>query len=57
MPAEEGIGLENEQGLLPVLAATSEEDKPETLGLRKGGLFDLAVKDAELLAEKSVLGN
>ncbi|CAG0947293.1 hypothetical protein ANRL1_03920 [Anaerolineae bacterium] len=59
MPAEEGIGLEDEQGLLPVLAATSEEDKPEPIGLRKDGLGDLAMnaKRNALLTAKSILGD
>jgi hypothetical protein len=45
MPAKKGGGFENEQGFLPVLDATGEEDEPETIGLRKGGLFDSAVKN------------
>ena len=57
MPTEEGVGFEDEQGFLPILDATGEEDEPEAIRLRKGRLFDLAIKDNELLAEKSILGD
>lgn len=35
MLAEEGVGLEDEQRIFPVLHATGEEDEPEGVGLRK----------------------
>ena len=57
MPTEKGGGLEDKQGFLPVFDATGEEDKPEAIRLLKGGLFDLAVKDNDLLAERRVLGD
>jgi hypothetical protein len=37
--------------MLPVLDVTGKEDKPEAIGLRKGGLSYLALKNDELLAE------
>jgi hypothetical protein len=43
MPAKEGVGLEDEQGWTPVFNATGEEDEAKAIGLRKGGLFYLAV--------------
>ena len=57
MPAEESVGFEDEQGILPVLDATREEDEPEAIGLRKGRLFYLAVQDDELLAEQRIFGD
>ena len=36
---------------------TGKKDKPEAVGLRNGGLFDLAVQDDQLLAEESIIGN
>ena len=55
--AEEGVGLKDERRLLPVLDATGEEDKPEAIGLRKGGLFDLTVKNDQLLPKQRILGD
>ena len=42
-----------------MLDATGEEDEPEAIGLRKRGLFDLAVdaKRDELLTEQSIFGD
>jgi hypothetical protein len=57
MPTEKGIRFEYEQGILPILDATGEEDEPEAIRLRTGGLFDLAIKNYELLTEKSILGD
>ncbi len=57
VPTEQGVGFEDERGFLPVFDAAGEEDKPEAIGLRKGGFFDLAVKDDELLAEQCILGD
>ena len=56
-PTKESVGFEDEQGFLPVLDMTGKKDEPEAIGLRKGGLFDLAVQDDQLLAEESILGN
>jgi hypothetical protein len=57
MATEKGIGFENEQGFLPILDATGEEDEPEAIRLRTGRLFDLAIKGNKLLVEKSILGD
>ncbi len=59
MPTEKGVGLEDKQSFLPILDATGEENKPKTIRLRKGGLFDLAMnaKRNKLLAKKSILGD
>jgi hypothetical protein len=58
MPAQERIGLEDEEGFLPSLdPAGEEEDKPEAIGWCEAWLVNLAVEDDELLAEEGVLGN
>lgn len=57
MPTEEGVGLEDEESLFPVLDVAGEEDEPEAIGLRNGGLFDLAVEDDKLLTEQRILGD
>ena len=56
-PAEESVGLENQKRFFPVFHAGSEEDEPETIRLRKGGLVDLAVEDDQLLPEQGILSD
>jgi hypothetical protein len=57
MPAQERIGLEDEDGFLPTLDPTGEEDEPEAIGWGESWLANLAVEDDELLAEEGVLRN
>ena len=57
MPAQERIGLEDEDGFLPTLDPTGEEDEPEAIGWGEAWPLNLAMKDNELHAEESVLGN
>ena len=59
MPTEEGVGLDakREQGCLPMRDMAREEKEPEANQLRTSRLFDLALKDEELVAEECILGN
>ncbi len=57
MPTEAGVGLENQARIFPVFRAGSEEDEPETIQLRKGGLVDLALEDDRLLPKQGILGD
>lgn len=57
MPTEERVGFEDEEGILPVLHVTGQEDKPEVVGLSKGWLFDLAMQDDQSLREQRILVN
>lgn len=57
MPTEEGVGLEDEKGRLPILDATWGENNPEAIGLREARVFDLAINDNEVLREQSLLGD
>ena len=57
MPAEERLGFEDEERFFPIFEATSEEDEPEAIGLRNRRLFDLTVKDEQLLTQKCVLSD
>ncbi len=54
MPAEERVGFQDKERILPVFDPTGEENKPEPIGWRKGRLFDLTVKDDELLTKQSI---
>ena len=59
MPAEEGVGSEDEQRFLPILDTAGKEDELQAIGLGKEWLFDLAVhaKRDELLAEQGIFGD
>ena len=57
MPAEERLGFEDEERLFPIFDATGKEDEPETISLRNGRLFDLAVKANQWLAKQSVFSD
>ena len=57
MPTEERVGFEDEERLFPILDAAGKEDELETISLRNGRLFDLAVKDNQLLAKQSVFSD
>ena len=57
MPAQERIGLEDEEGFLLTPDPAGEEDEPEAIGWGEPRLPNLAVEDDELLAEEGVLGN
>jgi hypothetical protein len=57
MPAQESLGLKDQEGILPVLEAAGEEDQPQAIALDKGGLLDLALENNQLLPEESVLGD
>jgi len=57
MPTEERVGLEDEEFLFPVLDATGQEDEPEPIRLGEDRLFDLAVKNDELLTEEGIFGD
>jgi len=57
MPAQERIGLDDEEALLPSPDPAGEEDEPEAIGWGEAWLVNLAVEDDELLAEECVLGN
>lgn len=57
MPAQQCVGFQDQQCVLPVFDGTGEKHQPQAVGLRERGLFDLALKDDELLTEESVFGD
>ena len=57
VPAKNGLGLDEEQGAAPPGKKPREQDKQTTLVAAKGGAFDAARGDDELLAQKRVLGD
>jgi hypothetical protein len=57
MPAQERIGLEDEEGFLPGPDPAGEEHEPKAIGWGEAWPATLAVEDDELLAEGCILGN
>ncbi|MBN1993046.1 MAG: hypothetical protein JW953_10110 [Anaerolineae bacterium] len=53
MPSDQGIRLDDMQGLLPELGAASQQHQAKTVAIGQLGTFDLAVEHDELLAEPS----
>ena len=57
MPAQQGIGLDNVERLLPELSTASQPQQAEAVTVGQSGTFDLTVEDDELLAEHGVFGD
>jgi hypothetical protein len=57
VPAEQGIGFENQESLFPRLKAAGEEQQGETVGAGQAGFLDLALdaKREEWLAQQGIL--
>jgi hypothetical protein len=56
MPAEEGVGLDNQEGLSPEGRRSGEEKEPDAVLIADLGAFDLALQDDQLLPQEGVLG-
>ena len=57
VPAKNGLRLDEEQGAAPPGKKPREQDEQTALVAAKGGAFDAARCDDELLAQKRVLGD
>ena len=57
MPAEEGIGLDDEEGLLPEWRRSGKKEEPDAVPIAQLGVFDLALQDDQLLPQEGVLRN
>jgi hypothetical protein len=54
MPAEQGLWLEDQQGLLPMREATGQKQELEAVGGGETRLLDLTVENDKLLAEQCI---
>jgi hypothetical protein len=54
MPADHGLGLHDEQGVLPVGPQTAERDPECAVRFRKLGVLGLASQNGELLSQRKV---
>ena len=57
MPAEEGIGLHNQQRLFPVPGGPREDDQEQPIGPGTRCALHLTAEDDQLLTEQRVLGD
>lgn len=57
MPAEEGIGLNNQGCVLPMAGSLREHDREYPIRPGTRWALDLAVEDDQLLAEERVFGD
>ena len=57
MPAQQGVRLNDEKGLLPEGRRPGQEQEPESIPIAESGVFDLALKDDQLLSQEGVLGD
>ena len=55
MPADHGLGLHDEQGVLPVWPQTAECDPECAVRIRQLGAFGLALHNGQLLSQSEVL--
>ena len=57
MPAEEGVGLDDKEGLSPEGRRSCQQKKPEAVSIAQLRAFNLAMQDDKLVPEQSVRGN
>ena len=57
MPAQEGVRLNDMNGLFPGYGKTGKKDEPETVGIGNYRFLDLPIQDDQLLTEQSVFND
>ena len=57
MPAQQGVGLDNVQGLLPEAGAAGQQHQTKAVTVSQLGTFDLATEYNELLTEHRIFGD
>jgi hypothetical protein len=55
MPTEDGLGLDNQQALMPGVRATGEQNQERAVGRGAARAFDAALEEEDLVAEEGVL--
>ncbi len=54
MPAQNGVGLEDDESLFPVSDEPSQDQEREAIAAVEVRTFDLALKDDELLTQQGI---
>jgi hypothetical protein len=57
MPAQEGIGLYNQECLFPTAGSPREQHQEQTISLGTGWALHLTAKDNQLLTKQGVFGH
>ena len=57
MPPQHGLGLDDQERVLPALELAREHDEQQAIGAGEVRAFDRAVEDDELLTQQEVLSN
>ena len=57
MPAEECVGLDDEEGLSPEGRRSGQEKEPESIPVAELGAFGVALEDDQLVPQEGVLSN
>jgi len=57
MPTQQGVRLDDEEGLSPELGAAGEEDQSKAIAIGELGSLHLALEHNELLSQHHILGN
>jgi hypothetical protein len=57
MPAQERIGLDNDQCVFPLPYSGRKHEEPEAIAAIQLGPLDLALQNAKLMTQQGILGN
>jgi hypothetical protein len=57
MPPQQGIWLNDHEGLLPRLNQPGQQDQEDAIGVRACGPFHLSLEDDELLPQEGIFGD
>lgn len=57
MPAQQCVGLNNHEGLLPGSNQPGQQDEEDAIGVRACGPFHLSLEDDELLAQEGIFSD
>lgn len=57
MPTQQGVRLDDEEGLLPELVAAGQEEESKAVAIGEMGLFHLAFEHDEPLSQHHILGD
>ena len=57
MPAQEGVGLDDEECLSPKRPRPCQKNQPDSVLIAEPGAFDVALQDNQLLPEEGIFGD
>ena len=57
MPPEQGVRLNDDEGLFPRPNESSQQDEEQAIRFREGWPFHLPLEDDQLLSQEGIFGN